>query len=761
MQYRYLRILLVLLFIPFVLSAQKKEGKGTLKGIITDQDTRETMVGVNVVVDNAAAGTVTDVNGEYSLPLKPGRHKVVYKFIGYSDKLKFINIKAGEEIIEDVKMKLESKVLDAVVVTAGKFEQKISDVTVSINVIKPTSIENNNTTDMKTAINKIPGVNVVEDQPNIRGGAGWSYGAGSRVLLLVDDLPLVTVGAGDTKFHFLPVENISQLEVIKGASSALFGSSALNGVINIRTAYPGLQPLTKFSIFSGLYMNPRRPELKWWDNQNPMFTGASFMHSRKIGRWDLVTGANALMDAGYRENNNDQRFRYNLNVRYKSGKKDGLFIGVNSNIQWVNRKGFFIWLDSDSGAYRQPANAINEFTGWRITVDPYIEYFGKKGSKQSFKVRYYRTTNETKIASQSNDAHSVYAQYNYQRVIWKNANVTFGTSALWGISQAKLFGDHTSLNLSLYGQIDKKILERVSLSFGIRGESFNIDDETPTIIPVMRSGLNIELAKYTFFRMSFGQGYRYPSIAEKYTRTVIDIINIFPNPAIQPEKGWSAEAGLRQGLQIGTIKGFLDVAGFWMEYKNMMEFTFANFDTLTFLPSTIPGSRPGFQSQNVSDARIYGVDVMLMGQGKISKADVAFGLGYTYTKPISITNDSVYNLSKSSDSPMLKYRFYHSVKANLDVTYKSFSTGFDFMYTSNMINVDKVLESGLILKGLKEYREKHDKGNINLDWRIAYQFTVESKIALIIKNVLNAENMGRPGDIAAPRNIAVQYSLAF
>jgi len=761
MLFKYFRVFIVLILISQAAFAQKPTQKGTLKGVITDLVTKETMVGVNVIIDNAVTGTVTDVNGEYTLQIKPGRHKVTYKFVGYSDRVKFFSLKPGEEMIEDVKMKPESKELDAVVVTAGKFEQKISDVTVSINVIKPSVIENNNTTDIKTAINKIPGVNIIEDQPNIRGGTGWSFGAGSRVLLLVDDLPLIAVGAGDTKFHFLPVENISQLEVIKGASSAMFGSSALNGVINIRTAYPGIQPVTKFSIFSGFYMNPRRSELKWWGNQPPLFTGTSFLHSRKIGKLDLVTGANVLVDAGYRENNNDQRFRYNLNLRYKLGKKDGLYVGINSNIQWVNRKGFFIWIDKDAGAYRQPANSINEFSGWRITVDPYIEYFGKNGGKQSLKFRYYRNTNDTKNVSQSNASHTLYGQYNYHKVLWKNTNVSLGTSVLWGISEARLFGTHTSMNTSLYAQLDQKFLNKISLSFGIRGEGFMIDDEPLKLTPVIRSGVNIELAKYTFLRASFGQGYRYPSIAEKYTRTVIDIVNIFPNPDIQPEKGWSAELGLRQGIQVGRLNGFLDVAGFWMEYQNMMEFTFNNYDTVTFKPSMAAGSKPGFQSQNISNARILGVDVMLLAQGKLSSLNLAFGLGYTYSHPVALGNDSAYNLSKTSSDPILKYRFYHSFKANVEVSYKGFSTGLDFDYSSNMVNIDKIFESGLILKGLKEYREEHNKGNINLDWRVSYQFTVESKVSIIVKNLLNNENMGRPGDIAAPRNIALQYSLSF
>ena len=63
------------------------------------------------------------------------------------------------------------------------------------------------------------------------------------------------------------MENISQIEVIKGASSVLFGSSALNGTINIRTAYPTSEPLNKLMVNDTVYGKPRRSRLHWYDKQ--------------------------------------------------------------------------------------------------------------------------------------------------------------------------------------------------------------------------------------------------------------------------------------------------------------------------------------------------------------------------------------------------------------------------------------------------------------------------------------------------------------
>ena len=148
---------------------------------------------------------------------------------------------------QDNKKKETAKELGLIVVSAGKFEQRIEDVTVSMNVIKPKLIEEKNTTTMEDIIDQSPSVNIIDGQANIRGGSGWSYGAGSRVAVLVDDLPMLTADAGDVKWSFLPVENVEQIEVLKGASSVLFGSSAMNGIINVRTAYPKDTPQTRIA----------------------------------------------------------------------------------------------------------------------------------------------------------------------------------------------------------------------------------------------------------------------------------------------------------------------------------------------------------------------------------------------------------------------------------------------------------------------------------------------------------------------------------
>jgi outer membrane cobalamin receptor len=790
----------LILFSCFSLIAQQAQ----IKGKIYNEKTKETIPGVNVIL-NENNGVVSDIDGNYLLRVDPGTIKVTFKYIGYGTVEKTFQVKAGQLLTENINLVEESMMIEGVVVSAGKFEQKLSDVTISMSVLKPEQITNQNINLLNDAINKLPGVDIYDGQPSIRAGSGYSYGAGSRVLVMIDDMPLLSPDAGDAKWNFMPVENISQVEVIKGASSALFGSSALNGVINLRTAYPTDKPQTKISLNTGIYMNPKRKELIWWDNtplpysnssassflfplsnfgvKNPGFGGLNFSHSRKIGQFDLVVGGNFYEDQGFRMPNYESHGRANANLKYRVKKIKGLSFGLNTNFMYADKIDFFLWQNADSGAWRQNPDAISHNAGYRLNVDPYFMYFNKNGSKYSLKLRYYTQTNHfTDDPDKNNDASIYYGDYQYQHNFKGKHNLTTGLSGSYTNSKASLFGQHNGLNVSLYAQYDAKFWKKLTISLGVRGEYFRIDtaqsestfsfkikgkNHSLPFMPVFRAGINYQATKYTFIRASFGQGYRFPSIAEKFVSTSVGGLNIFPNKMLKPERGWSAELGVKQGVKLGRWNGYLDIAGFWTEYQDMIEFTFGIYKPDTALYPTLKDV--GFKSLNVGHARINGIDITFTGQGTVFGFPANLLVGYTFNNPIDLNYNPDTDTTKTHNNKYLKYRFLHSVKADFQVTFDFFTLGIGFIYNSNMINIDKAFESELIpgipssnlLPGLKAYRDAHDKGSAIFNARGMFDITETQRLGLFVNNLFNTEYMSRPGLIESPRSIAVQYCLTF
>ena len=107
-----------------------------------------------------------------------------------------------------------------------------------MEVLKPKLIENKNTRSIETVLDYTPGLNILDNEPQIRGGSGFTFGVGSKVAILIDDMPMISGDAGRPYWDLIPVENIEHIEVIKGASSVLSGTSALSGAIHIMTASP-------------------------------------------------------------------------------------------------------------------------------------------------------------------------------------------------------------------------------------------------------------------------------------------------------------------------------------------------------------------------------------------------------------------------------------------------------------------------------------------------------------------------------------------
>ena len=217
------------------------------------------------------------------------------------------------------------------------------------------------------------------------------------------------------------------------------------------------------------------------------------------------------------------------------------------------------------------------------------------------------------------------------------------------------------------------------------------------------------------------------------------------------------------------------MAGFWTEYRDMIEFGFGyHFPYVaTFYPPDTVFKYLGFKAYNISNAQITGVDITLVGNGKLFGLPTSLMAGYTYTNPIDMDAAELGKGLTSSRSRILKYRFYHSVKVDFEMAYKKINYGFSMNYFSEIINIDKAFEDSLrfpngnpiifngkpmfILPGLKEYRDKNNKGAMVFDARIGFDLSDRSRFSLVIRNFTNKEYMIRPGDVQAPRTIALQY----
>lgn len=853
--------------LALVLMSSAVFGQGTIKGVLMDSVENEPMLGAEIRINdkdgNFVTGASSDfVEGAYSVSVAAGTYNLTCSYMGYATYRKEITIENGKTLELNINMSEEVNVLKIVTKTASRFETSVGKSSISIDVIQPDLVDNTNATKVDEVVDKVPGVSVVDGQANIRGGSGFSYGAGSRVLLLVDDLPLLSGDAGQPNWRDIPVENISQIEVVKGAASALYGSSALNGIINIRTAYAKNKPFTKVSVFQTSFLTPKRPVTAWWKRDSievwdaatndvddadtltpqllsgrngyrkPIELGVQFAHRRKIGKYDLTLGGNYFYQDSYRAGAYERKFRITANNRYRFSTK--VNVGVNLNFNYGQSSSFFLWnntginfggfagSDDADHIYEPLAGTITESTIMRFNVDPFLTAYDNKDGRHRLQTRYYHVNNQNG-QNQSNISHLFYGEYQYQRKFkiessfFGDFKLVAGAVGTYTFSRSQLFGnaDYKIYNGGAYIQGEQGFIKeknsdntKLNLTFGVRWEVFNIvspdsvqiDPRNAQLVknpepnsidksgvprPRFRVGLNYELTPFTFVRASWGEGYRYPTIAERYIATQVgsgatSSLAILANPELKPESGWSAELGIKQGFKIGNWKGFIDLSGFWTEYQDMMEFTFGGGDPTA---TNGPPTNIFFQSINVDDTRIRGFEFSVMGTGNIGPVSFNVLAGYTFIAPEfqNWDTDTIIQTLSSTDYNILKYRNVHNVKFDIEAFFlkdKALSVGFSLNYNSSMENIDKAFEDIIYnvpgdddIFGIGYYRENYNSGEFtNISARIGYRYAFKNKddneiaavkLSLVGKNLLNQEYMIRPALVDAPANITVRLDVEF
>jgi iron complex outermembrane receptor protein len=792
-----------IVLITVVLSIAAAAQTTLLKGVVRDSLSGELLIGVNVT-HALGKGAATDLDGRYAIPLEPGSYTITFSFVGYTTQTRTITVPAANSLTLDARLVPSTKQLDMVVVSAGRFEQRVGEVTQSLSVLRPDLIRNKNSFALNEALDQVPGVVVMDEDPQIRAGSGFSYGAGSRVQVLVDDVPILSGDIGRPNWTFLPLENIEQVEVIKGASSVLYGSAALSGVINLRTAYPRSTPRTQVATFAGTYDTPGHAPARWWGDNAPVFGGANFSHSRQIGKLDLVLGGALFADNGFigpdpqdpdslaadpyalTPGGYERRARFNFGLRWRNQKVKGLSYGLNGNAMESRSSSVFIWSDTDRGLYRPEPGTVTTTQGMQYYLDPFVVYAGKGGTRHSLRGRFHRQVFDNNN-DQSNSNEVMHGEYQVQRKLefFGQTVVTAGvlfrrvdSEALLYSGDADADGVNTADNVAAYLQLDKKLFDKLSLSGGVRYEQFTVNEDEAAQ-PVFRAGATYQVHTATFLRASYGQGFRFPTIGERFINTSVGRLVIYPNADLRPEQSWNVEGGVKQGFKIGNFMGYIDGVVFQQEFQDYVEFTFGQWAPLQLFPVLDPGL--GFKSVNTGGARVTGYEVEVMGRGMIGQVELTVLMGYTHTKPISTTPDQVYatpinaasipysynTTSYDTTDRILKFRIQDLFRSDVQVGWKRLQAGFSVRYNSHVRNIDNVFvqldeaQGPLSLPtGVGEWMRTRTTGDWIVDARLGAQLSEQLRVMLIVNNLGNAVYALRPLAIEAPRSVQVQMSMS-
>ncbi|EJW89501.1 TonB-dependent outer membrane receptor [gut metagenome] len=217
-----------------------RKSDANIVGHILDKNTKEHLPYITVALKGTTIGTVTDATGHYFLKNLPeGEFVLEVSSIGYKTVSRKVVLKKGKTLEEDFEIEEDAVALDGVVVSANRSETTRRMAPTLVNVVDLKLFEQTNSTTLAQGLSFQPGVRVESNCQNCGFQQVRINGLdGPYTQILLDSRPIFSALSGVYGIEQIPASMIERVEVMRGGGSALFGSSAIAGTINIITKEP-------------------------------------------------------------------------------------------------------------------------------------------------------------------------------------------------------------------------------------------------------------------------------------------------------------------------------------------------------------------------------------------------------------------------------------------------------------------------------------------------------------------------------------------
>ena len=596
-------------------------------GVVVSATDSAPVAGASVAIVGTALRTTSDDAGRFAFPRAPrDMSDLIAARIGFEPEI--VSVPEGPDDTTVVVVLPPTPIeIAPVIVTASREEHLAEEAPVSVSVVTGADLARRATIGVDDAIALVPGVQILDGQIGIRGSSGYARGLGSRVLLLVDGVPANEGDRDGIDWDLLPVTTVERVEVMKGTGSALYGSSALGGVVNlITTAIPDT-PQLRVRMLGGAYADPAYAAWRWRTSP-ALFGGADVSLSRRIGPVKLLLAGGALRNGGYRENNDDRRMHALAKLELASDPQ--LQATLEGAVARDEHGEVLTWCVAgecdDRGQAYQPFRVDSTTLGDRTRADkilvqavarrivnPALALRGRLSWYRTYFLDSYRTDSQAAMADRIGTEFGAEWHPGGGRVI------NTGTEAGLSTVTSDLFGDHSQTELAWYAEDENAVGATGRVTLGARVDAIAVDGVAWSAVASPRLAATWEWSPVRV-RASVGRGFRAPSLAERFTSTAAQGIRVVPNPNLQDETSWSGEIGA--AVPAGS-RVTVDAAAFWGEYQDLIE------------PALVTGGTE-VQFTNVTRARVRGLDLVARA-ADLASGRLAASLAYTWLDARDLT----------------------------------------------------------------------------------------------------------------------------
>lgn len=527
---------------------------------------------------------------------------------------------------------------DVIVVSGSKVEQSVDSTVEKVNVISSDELEKKGARTVAESLRSLPGVVVTQSTLKNKSSSVMIQGfEGQYVKILIDGVAVDGENGGAVYLERLPIENIDHIEVVQGATSALYGSDAMGGVINI---------ITKKNVSED-------ESLKISGNISEDFA-TSFQNKTGIGlnltASNFFASANGSFDwrKGLTEEVSDSNIgsvdetkipkshlgyanaRFGYNAKTWKVSVDGSFsdyLRETTNIGVSRRSKYISENDYSEQRFSGVLRGEKEFSD-TLGIKAYLS--GKNYTAKLDETKLFSTTADSDSESKNKSLESEI------QVTWTSNDYNSLVCGLYGMYETEDGSSFTELEkqalVSLFAQDEFDFTggdEKLVFNFGGRLDLQPAINGSKTLFQATpKAGLKYMPFDSTTLRLAYGMGYKLPTLKQKYYVFYHSHGNsgfyVYGNKDLDPEYSHGFNLNLDQ--KIGE-RILLTAGGFYNIHKSLID--------------SEKLSSGDYQYKNIEKAFTYGGSLGL--SGKFDR--VEFSANYTYTVAKQHLDDDYYDLT--------------------------------------------------------------------------------------------------------------------
>jgi outer membrane cobalamin receptor len=506
---------------------------------------------------------------------------------------------AGNVMAQETKEAAEPGLLnlDAIVVTAAKYEKLLKDVPQSVTVIDAEELEKKSGKTLGEILQDVVGLQVQrygaigsQSSVSLRGMTS------SQVLVLIDGRPINKFQDGLVDLSMIPVNNIASIEIVRGAASSLYGSNAMGGVINIITKK---EAQNSVKISYGTFNT--------FHNEVTV--------SNKLNDYTYTITASKDSSDGDRPNSAFEAKNINWYNGFKVSDETSIDLKMGFYDSKLGTPGATTFMDYDDKQFDTKYYGDMEISlPHGLTMKSYINYNNMEFEEDTAN----KATHENRDSG---------AEIRMSRDFGGSNHIVIGAEYHDYDLESSEIGERSTFLASGYLQDEIKFKDKALLTIGGRHDSYKgTDDEFSSF-----AALLFYLTADTTFRLSVGESFRVPTFNDLYWPSTAWAEG---NPNLTPEKGISSDLGI--DMQVSN-RLWVRVSGFYSDVEDLINWA--------------PGNDSIWRPYNIKSAIIKGLEMEL--KAKLSKY-VTAEIGYTLldTEDEDTKKDIIYRPKNKIDAKL-------------------------------------------------------------------------------------------------------------